>query len=97
MKIENMKVSELLKVKSDLDREIISIKATLVPVNNGKANGYNYKDRGSIRVFCGGSSEDSTLDRDLLLTALNNQLERLENEIKPINKKLDAIEMMLNS
>lgn len=97
MKIENMKVSELLKEKRDLDSKIISIINALGPVRGEKANGYNYNDRGTVRIFCGGYSVDSTIDKDLLLGVLLSQLERLESEVEPINKKLDAIEMILNS
>lgn len=92
-----MKVSELLKEKRDLDSKISSVIAALEPVRGEKANGYNYNDRGTVRVFCGGYSVDSAIDKDLLLAALTSQLDRLESEVEPINKKLDAIEMMLNS
>lgn len=97
MKIENMKVSELLKEKRDLDSKIRAVIQVLEPVKGEKANGYNYDERGTVRVFCGGLSADSTIDKDLLLASLTSQLDRLESEVEPINKKLDAIEMMLNS
>lgn len=97
MKNENMKVSELLKTKSDLEGKINSIEAALKPVNLLCANGYNYKDRGSIRVFCSENSQDACLDRDLLKDALVKMHERLASELEPVSKKLEAIELMLNS
>lgn len=92
-----MKVSNLLKEKKDLESKVKEVNEGLRAVNNEFAINYNYKDRGGIRMHCGNQSINPVIDRDILKTALESQLTRLNEELSPVADKLAAIEMMLNS
>lgn len=97
MKNEDMKVSELLKEKNSLENKVGDIEKALKAVNNEFANGYNYKDRGSVKISCCSQSLNLVLDRDVLKEAMKSQLKRLNEELSPVADKLAAIELMLNS
>lgn len=90
-----MKIQELLKAKSELDSQIKQIKRSIYVVE--KASTAEGKEKVTVRVFSNNQQCGSYIYPEQINIMLNAQLECMENLIEPISKKLEAIELMLNS
>lgn len=98
MKNSEMKITELLNAKSDLEGRIARLERQADALN-GKSGSKSY-DCGecpTVEIYAPNQTYRSEIDSDLLLNAVEVKIERLESELEPVTKKLDAIELMLNS
>lgn len=98
MKNEEMKVTGLLEKKGNLEYRIGLLRKQLLSLKGGfETSSWNCGEQPTVEIYAHGKTFRSEIDSYLLMTAVQSQIERLEKELDPIIKKLDAIELMLNS
>ncbi|CAL9958416.1 hypothetical protein VPH219E481_0035 [Vibrio phage 219E48-1] len=86
-----MKVEELLKQKASIESKIGSIDRAIHQLEAHSPVTV------TVEVYANGGSNRSELSVEDVITAQNSRKTKLEEALEPINKKLDAIELMLNS
>ena len=97
MKNQDMKVTELLANKKELGSEIARIRKAIWMINAQKDPASSAKRYDNVvSLFLSDGQERVTIDGKHLKPALEAQLSEFEAELEPINKKLDAIELMLS-
>jgi ribosomal protein L19 len=94
MKNEDMKITELLNAKKNIEYKIQCVVNAISILNRDTDSGY----QGSIIVKARtGSNSETILQKELLIPALEKQLKIFREELEPIESKLNAIELMLNA
>ncbi len=86
-----MKVEELLKQKASIESKIGSIDRAIHQLKSHSPVTV------TVEVYANDGSNRSELSVEDVITAQNSRKTKLEEALEPINKKLDAIELMLNS
>jgi predicted RNase H-like nuclease (RuvC/YqgF family) len=97
MKNEEMKVTELLKEKQSIEGCITRLLTQLRSLKRELHESNNCSDCPTVEIYSSAKSFRSNIDSELLITAVERQIEMLQKQLDPIVKKLDAIELMLNS
>lgn len=97
MKNEEMKVTELLKEKQHIEGCIARLVNQLRSLKREFDRSNNCSDCPTVEIYSRAKSFRSNIDSGLLITAVESQIETLQKQLEPIVKKLDAIELMLNS
>lgn len=98
MKNKEMKVTELLGNKRDLESDLSALRGALSAIKNEvDGSGCNFDDKGSASIYARNHQYRFEIDRDLIQVAVEAKIQRVKEELEPIQKKLDAIELMLNS
>lgn len=98
MKNSEMKVTELLESKNQLEGKLSRLTSVLTSIK-GEAGetGYNFSAKGLAAIYADRQEYRFEMDRDLIEVAVEQKIKRVESELKPVINKLDAIELMLNS
>lgn len=90
-------ISRLLKEQRALQEEINRVKDVISSLNGELATGYNFMDGGIVGVYTSHREFRFSATKEVMLAAATAMLNHYETEIEPINKKLEAIELMLSS
>ena len=92
-----MKVKELLKTKSDIESEIKALKQGSDSVRMSKSEKNGSGEKMTVRLFTHNTTRDVKIPHGVVSAVIDEHIICLEEKLEPINKKLDAIELMLNS
>lgn len=97
MENKDMKVTSLLNDKRELEMQIDRTINAIKCLKGELANSYNFNDGGTVGIYSDSQEFRISATKEVMLVAVTKMLEHYESELEPINKKLEAIELMLNS
>ncbi|GHX89576.1 hypothetical protein VCSRO111_0617 [Vibrio cholerae] len=89
-----MKVEEIIKQARSLQAEI---ERTEKSISVAKSAIDNSKGEISLRLIGDNRESFSVINPEILIVSLKNQLDEYKEKLSPIEQKLHAIELMLNS
>lgn len=98
MENSEMKVTELLEGKRNMESKLSGLESALSAIDRSTGDTErNFPDTGTASIYTHRHEYRFQIDSDLIKLAVEQKIKRLESELEPIQKKLDAIELMLNS
>lgn len=86
-----MKIKELIDHLSSIKNELKSCNFLIENLS------YDVKSKRTIEVFMGNNSYRAKCSSEYMMASLAAQAKELEAQIEPLQKKFDAIELMLEA
>lgn len=94
MKNELMTVSKLLEEKKSIEAKLAKLQSAREGLQD--ENGVSRYD-GETKVMVSGYARSFKIEKEVMIDVIDKKIDLVLLELEPISKKLDAIELMLNS